>query len=45
VLPSIKAFLDTTLQETVFMPYVLPEHYFLPMEEGAPVSENSTAGK
>ena len=34
MLPSIKTWLDATLREAVFMPYVTPEHYFLPIEEG-----------
>lgn len=34
MLPSIKTWLDATLREAIFMPYVTPEHYFLPIEEG-----------
>jgi hypothetical protein len=34
MLSSIKTWLDATLREAIFMPYVMPKHYFLPIAEG-----------
>jgi hypothetical protein len=36
LLPSIKSWLKSTVNEAIWMPYVLPEHYFYPLEENAP---------
>lgn len=36
LLPSVKSWLKTTVNEAVWMPYVLPEHYFYSLEDGAP---------
>lgn len=36
LLPSVKSWLKSTVNEAIWMPYVLPEHFLLPLEEGAP---------
>lgn len=36
LLPSVKSWLKSTVNEAIWMPYVLPEHYFYPLEENAP---------
>jgi C2 domain len=36
LLPSVKSWLKSTVNEAIWMPYVLPEHYFYPMEDHAP---------
>lgn len=36
LLPYVKSWLQETVQEAIFMPYVLPEHYFYPIEPGVP---------
>ena len=36
LLPSVKSWLKTTVNEAIWMPYVLPDHYFYPLDPGAP---------
>jgi hypothetical protein len=36
MLPSVKAWLKSTVQDAIMGPYVLPEHFFLPLDPGAP---------
>jgi hypothetical protein len=36
LLPAVKSWLKSTVNEAIWMPYVLPDHYFYPLEPNAP---------